>query len=629
MATETTSLQRHLTRLRWALPLIVLALAAFHQSLLYALWEQVPPAWYGPTQLAVYGVTGILVAWIGLTWIIRAVAAREKSETDLRQAYADLERTNSQLQTIHEIGRRVTDAADIQELLDLAARTPVELLNALGSTVITFEQNSGRVNLEMTWGLGEPAVTALRRRLEAGLPAEICAHCRPLTAKVTEDCPLLSPLSAAGCAGDIRQVVCLPLARSDERRLGVIATYMREEAAPPEQQLHLLNILAAEITAALEGVRLRARQMATLYAVDRATQDRQDVNGLLERVLETTMTGWGVSAGAILLVDETGTWDVRAHRGLGEGYGPGSSLPLHSPGFGLALRLAEETRATGQTIIPVGRGDQPGVTGSRLASPVAAPLQADGETLGALFLAADQPEAFTAAQTNLLGAVAHQIALAVRNAQLYSRLRQMAVLEERYRLSREMHDGLAQTLGYLGMELERLEGRLVSGNGESLRPELIALRRDVAESYLDVREAIDGLRLPIDDQPGGVARALQELVDDFVGRTGLAAECVCADAPENMPPEAAFNLLQIARESLANVRRHAHARRVRVQLTQENGLLELTVADDGLGFDPGRSSERHHHGLAMMRERIHGLGGQVTLATSPGQGTRVVVRVPL
>lgn len=76
------------------------------------------------------------------------------------------------------------------------------------------------MNLEMTWGLGESAVTALRRRVETGLPAEICGHCRPLTAKVTDDCPLLSPLNAAGCAGDIRRVICLPLARSDERGWG-------------------------------------------------------------------------------------------------------------------------------------------------------------------------------------------------------------------------------------------------------------------------------------------------------------------------------------------------------------------------------------------------------------------------
>jgi signal transduction histidine kinase len=191
-----------------------------------------------------------------------------------------------------------------------------------------------------------------------------------------------------------------------------------------------------------------------------------------------------------------------------------------------------------------------------------------------------------------------------------------------------MHDGLAQTLGYLGMQIERLESRLPAGEAEALRSELATLRRDVAEAYLDVREAIEGLRLPI-DQPGGVARALRELLEDFARRTDLATDWLCTDIPENVAPEAALNLLRIAQEALANVRRHAHARRVSMQLTREDGLLELTVADDGRGFTPGQLGERRHYGLTTMRERARSLGGQFSLATSPGQGTRVVVRVPM
>jgi signal transduction histidine kinase len=196
-------------------------------------------------------------------------------------------------------------------------------------------------------------------------------------------------------------------------------------------------------------------------------------------------------------------------------------------------------------------------------------------------------------------------------------------------LSREIHDGLAQTLGYLSMEMERLERRMADGQAEVWQPELAALRRDVAEAYLDVREAIDGLRLPI-DQPGGVAHALRELVANFRERTGLTADCVFSDIPENVPPEIALHLLRIVQEALANVRQHARARHVRVQFTRgADGLMELIVADDGRGFDPSLPQERRHHGLATMRERVRSLGGQFSLATSPGQGTRLVARVPM
>ncbi len=615
LATYTGPLHRRIVRLRVATPLIVLVLAAFHQAVLYALLDHLPPAWHGLVQLAVYGVTGIVVAWIGLTWLARAVARQEQAEADLRHAYADLERTHRQLQIIHEVGRRVTNAVDVQELLDIAARMPVELLGARGTTVITFDRERGRANLEIAWGMSDAAVRALRHRIQTDFPAERCARCRPLTAQINEDCPLLTSLQDADCADGIRRIACLPLGRGRER-MGIVAAYLGEGEPPSADRINLINILATEITSALEGVRLRARQMATLYAVDQVTQEYQDLDALLERVLATTVAGWGAQAGAILLTEGAdGAWSVRAHQGLGDDLG--------AAGFGLALRLAEEARAAGRLLIVRERAEENG-----LASVAVVLLQAEGETLGALFLGATQPGVFTPAHGDLLTAIAHQIALAVRNVQLYSRLRQMAVLEERYRLSREMHDGLAQTLGYLGMQAERLERLLTEGREELLKQELAELRQVIAEAYLDVREAIDGLRLAV-EQPGGLVKALEAHLEDFTRRTGLAVDATEIEDPGELPPEVALHLLRIAQEALTNVRRHAQARHVWVRLTREDGHLELTVADDGRGFDPTLPQGRHRVGLASMRERARSLDGQFTLATSPGQGTRVTVRVPV
>ncbi|MFQ5857091.1 MAG: GAF domain-containing protein, partial [Anaerolineae bacterium] len=608
-------LHRRISYLRWLMPVIVLALAAIHQGVLRILLARLPAAWHSHVQLAVYGATGIVVAWIGLTWIARAVARQEQAEADLRSAYADLERTHRQLQTIHQIGRRVTNAADVQELLDIAGRVPVELLGARATSVITFDEEKGRADLEMTWGLSDPAVRALRRRVQASFPVDRCTTCRPLTAQISQDCPLLMSLETAGCAEGIDRVVCLPLGRGQER-VGVIAAYMDQASPLLADQVDLVNILATEITAAMEGVRLRANQMTTLYAVDRVTQEHHDLDALLERVLATTVAGWGAQVGAILLTEGTdGTWSIRAQQGLGDDLG--------STKVGLALQLAEETQCANRPLIV---REYPGE--DDLASVAAVSLQAEGETLGALFLGAAQPGIFTVAQEDLLTAIAHQIALAVRNVQLYSRLRQMAVLEERYRLSREMHDGLAQTLGYLGMQAERLERLQVEGRQELMKRELTDLREAIAEAYLDVREAIDGLRRAV-DQPGGLMEALQAQLEDFARRTGLTVDDSRIDDPGELPPELALHLLRIAQEALTNVRRHAQASHVTVRLLREDDHLELTVADDGRGFDPALPQGRHRVGLASMRERARSLGGQLTLATSPGQGTRVTVRVPL
>ncbi len=612
-STSISRVTRRLAELRWPIVIIVVGAAAIHQALLFAVLRVFPAAPQEWIHLAVYSITGVIVVWVGLRTLLRTATRQEQAESDLRVAYADLEQTHRQLQTIHEVGRRVTNSSDVQELLEIAARIPVELLGAASASVITFDAERERSTLEMTYGLDAGAVQALRRQAETAHSGQRCANCQPLTAHVNNECHLLASVQAGSASAGLDRIVCMPLGRGDERS-GVVSAYLQPGIQPSPEQIHLVSILATEVTGALEAARLRARQMATLYAVDQATQERRSLDGLLSRVLDTTIDGWGVQAGAILLAAGE-SWDVRAHRGMGH--------DLAAPAFGLALRLAERARSTRQPIF-----FQEQVSGGLFPSAAVLLLQAEGETLGALFLGAAQPGWFKPAQIELMKAIASQIALAVRNAQLYSQLRQTAVLEERYRLSREMHDGLAQTLGYLGMQAERIEGMAGRGETDRLPAELKELRQVIAEAYLDLRETIDGLRLTV-DQPGGFAGALHAHVEDFTRRSGLPVDCSCVDAPADLPPDVALHLLRITQEALANVRRHARASQVWVSLARENGALELTVSDDGQGFDAAGPLARGHVGLASMRERVRSLDGQLTFATSPGQGTRVTARLPL
>ncbi|HNS01923.1 MAG TPA: GAF domain-containing protein [Anaerolineae bacterium] len=604
---------RRLAELRWPIVIIVVGAAALHQALLFALLRFFPNAPQEWIHLAIYSLTGLLVVWVGLRALLRTTQRQEQAEADLQAAYAELEQTHRQLQTIHEVGRRVANSSDVQELLEIAARIPVELLGAASASVITFDAEQERSSLEMTYGLDAGAVQALRRQAETAHSGQRCANCQPLTAHVNSECHLLASVQAAGGGSNLDRIVCMPLGRGEERS-GVVSAYLLPGVQPSSEQIHLASILATEVTGALEAARLRARQMATLYAVDQATQERRSLDALLSRVLDTTIDGWGVQTGAILLLAGD-SWDVHTHRGMGN--------DLAAPTFGQALRLADRARVAGQPIVI-----QEQVSGGAFPAAAVLLLQTEGKTLGALFLASQEPGAFKPAQVELMRAIASQIALAVRNAQLYSQLRQTAVLEERYRLSREMHDGLAQTLGYLGMQAERIEGMVERGEAERLPAELKELRQVIAEAYLDLRETIDGLRLTV-DQPGGFYGALRAHVADFTRRSGLPVDCSRVDALADLPPDVALHLLRIAQEALANVRRHAHASRVAVSLARENGALELTVADDGQGFDASSPLERSHVGLASMRERVRSLDGQLTFATSPGQGTRITARVPL
>lgn len=621
MKGEGTPLHQRILDLRWLVPLGVLPLAALHQVLVHELVGRLPLDWDGLIEILAYSLTGSVVAWLGLTWLARAVARQARAEADLRRAYTELERTHRQLLSVHDIGRQVASAADVQEVLELAAQAPIQLTGALGSAVLSFDQAQEQLRLDVTWGLSDTYVQALRRRLEAGISMSHCQSCSPLQARVTSNCPLFDGMQQVAQAEGIQSLICLPITR-EQKRDGIITAYFPAPDGPPPDQIQLLNIVGTEIAAALEGVRLRARQMATIYAVERIAQTRQNLDTLAEQVLQTCRAAWKAEAGAIFLYEAAGgAWSSLARQGLG--------ADPTDPRYGLGISLAEASRVKGHPIIlPELHSDDPiarGVNG--LASAAAVPLLAEGETLGVLFLASTRPRTFQVRHVPFLSALAYQAALAVRNAQLHLQLGHMAVVEERYRLSREMHDGLAQTLTSLGWRLDHLDMLLAKGQFESLATSLADARQIVRETYLDVREAIEGLRLAV-EHPGGLVAALQEYTAEFTDRSGILAEFTGQVDGTHLSPTTELQLLRIVQEALTNVRKHSGAHHAWVCLSRTADRLELVIADDGRGFDPALSRGRHHMGLISMRERAESLGGTFTLATGSNQGTRITVVVP-
>lgn len=558
---------------------------------------------------------GILASVAAVLLLWAAMAGRE---AELRASHARLAEAHRQLLAAHDIGAEIASAEDIQQVLELAARAPVRLAGALGSAFITFDEERDRLHLDMAWGLSGPYVDGLRRRVEQGIPAERCRQCQPLQARVSADCPLFDGLQPLAAAEGIQSLVCIPLHR-DQRRTGILTAYFPSPDGPPAEQVRLLNLVMAEIAAALENARLRERQVSLLAAAEHLTQPAQSLDDLLGQILRTSLAGWAASRGAILCWNEaTATWDIGAQQDMPSG--------RDHADFRLAFALAEQAQQSGDVVVvrDLGRRAQASA-GPRSAA--AAPLHAGGRLLAVMVMMADQPARFNESQRDLLQAIAHQAALAIANAQLRAQVQQMAIVEERYRLAREIHDGLAQTLGALGWQMDYLQALVKSGDTQAIAELVGAARQAVREAYLDVREAIDGLRLAV-DHPGGLASALAEYVEDFKQRTGLAVELTTPEGEAPLSPETSLQLLRIAQECLTNVRKHAAASRVSVELRRLPDRVELTVADNGRGFDPEAPRGRQHVGLMGMRERAQSLGGSLTIATRPGHGTRVTVVVP-
>ena len=218
-----------------------------------------------------------------------------------------------------------------------------------------------------------------------------------------------------------------------------------------------------------------------------------------------------------------------------------------------------------------------------------------------------------------------------RNRELADVGEAMAVITERQRISRELHDSLAQTLGYLHLQLADLERGVAAGERVQVEARLSELRTVARGAYEEARQAIFGLRSMV-SRSLGLIPTLTEYLHDWSRQTGIAVDLtVDADETLTLPPVVEVQLIGIIQEALANVRKHAGARRVVVSVERDADHARVLIHDDGRGFDPvvAAAAAATSFGVDTMRERAEAVGGKFALSSRPGEGTRVEVELPL
>jgi signal transduction histidine kinase len=225
---------------------------------------------------------------------------------------------------------------------------------------------------------------------------------------------------------------------------------------------------------------------------------------------------------------------------------------------------------------------------------------------------------------SLLTTIADQAAVAIENARLSEQAQEVAVLEERQRLARELHDSVSQALYGIALGARTARTLLDRDPGRVVEPLEYVLAQ--AEAGLtEMRALIFELR-PQALESEGLVAALRQQVEAIQVRHGVAAQ-VSLSAEPNVPFAVKEAMYRIAQEALHNTVKHARARSIELRLGGENGNITLEVRDDGKGFDT-RGPFPGHLGLRSMRERALRLGGSLTVVSAPGEGTCIQVIVP-
>ena len=304
-------------------------------------------------------------------------------------------------------------------------------------------------------------------------------------------------------------------------------------------------------------------------------------------------------------------------------------LPLQHGLLGAMLESPAPYRTGDVTADPRFRGWWPRGH-PRMRSFLGVPMLARGEIIGALYLT-DKADAiaFSEADERRIVLLAAHAALAIDNARLHERSRELTIAEERNRLARELHDSVVQQLFGVTLATESA-GSLLARDPDAAAAQLARAQELARGAIEELRSVVSALR-PASIEAEGLAGALRkhvEVLRRVTGREIALRDAGAAEAAPALDDDAAAQVFRIAQEALQNALRHAGAERIEVRL-EPGPPLVLTVADDGCGFDPDEASVRSQRlGLTSMEERAAALGARLAISSREDEGTTVRLEVP-
>jgi len=520
-----------------------------------------------------------------------------------------------QISASFSLGGYLLEAYDEESAILAAMRTGNDLLGAQGCAFVPFNE----------WKQSFPALKHgdlpfmnepdWQMRLLHPATRHACRSCKER--QVGSDCILLEkPVNADN-------VYCVPLTCGG-REIGVISYLFQGPIQVTEEQHLFLSEMAHMTDLALDSLRAHEQEISALRYIQNPAVQKEELSTLLMRLLDDIRMAMDVDYALV--------W-VPAVEGLRQPLLLQSACPekMNEP-FGLendsvldgiwqTVSKSNKTLSLESVTLP-----QEFVHASKLkllALPVA---WRENEPLGMLLLGSQPSHKFTRRQLMLLRTVAGQVALLIQNDLLMTQLEYQAILDERTRLAREIHDGLAQTLAFLKMEAARMQSYFTKGEFDTIAQVLQACYQTLSDAYLDARQAIDNLRNVPD---GGLADWLVMTASDFEALTGLPVNVSSLEFDHVFPPAVKAQLTRIIQEALTNIRKHAQPNTVSISAVERDGFVIVEIMDDGRGFSTGKKQLPSQYGLRSMRERAESIGIDIQIISAPGQGTIVQMRIPI
>jgi signal transduction histidine kinase len=563
-------------------------------------------------------MVGIAAATFGFsTFTLRSISQLEARITE----------QNRHLVVIANVAAVTTEGLDLPRVLNLALDQVLEVTGSDAGVICLLDAEAEELVAACHRGISDELAAQIQRQ-KLGIEPIGTEAVRTGKPVLVEELFAVPPTREMFDREGFRAALSVPL-KADNEVSGVLGVATRREGSYSPAQIELLVNISTQLGLAVRNSVLLARttqrnhELAALLAVGRAASSSLDLNALLDEALDAIVSVTLAGGDGLELRRQRG-FDLMAIPPRGR-MPAGGGLPALVADSGEPL-VIDDIELEPQSV-------RDAVCRAGFRSYCAFPIRTHGEMMGVLGVASRDAGTFSVpGLSKLLGGIGEQLAVAVENARLHGRVLDVAVVEERERIARELHDGLAQVLGYINTQTMAARKLLGLGRIDDADRQLQSMEDAARVVYADVREAILGLSTaaPV---PGGLVAAVRDYVERFSRMVPFRLEVHATPdfTTIGMPPAAEIQVIRILQEALSNVRKHASASKVDVTFSRAGSTLTLVIEDDGSGFDMGRSNQGGwpHFGIQSMKERAAAIGGALGIESRPGTGTRLIVRMPL
>ena len=574
----------------------------------------------------------VILDCLGLIVILQKRLREEKEQEKQIKFYQQIEeQTNEKIKEILLVSQQFAAAREEQQIIDLGLQLFLKLLNAKAAAFTPFDERGQTLPARVLGELPEEISKDWLEYLSSPFVRSKCPNCQRIE-RLNFDCPLL--LSSTQVTG----VYCAPVRRADQE-LGIFHFFLtpdesnssvdrtknefllsrelnRKKEIFNQENEALIRLIADQTGLALETARLKTREERIVSQLNNI-HEQMDLGRFIQVLVESAKQGIN-GKGTIAKIWRNNPIEKS------QIYQSGKLEPFERKTL---EDVVQQVVYAGELVI-VKDKDGDGFSTKNPGYSIGIPIKRNDLALwGVLAGYSTLLNGFSDDQISMLKAISAQITLVLQNSDALAELEYKAILQERIRLAREIHDGLAQTLGFLKLRLSQLQMYYEKGENDKVKQTIQQLYQIVANAYLETRTTIDQLRLSMEHI--SLEDLLQETLKEFIESSGIEGLFHYDILDAQLPGEVNAQLIRIVQEALSNVRKHSHATKVDLICYSHKNEMIIEVKDNGIGFEAQEIHNRSEYGLKGMKERAEIIGADIQIVSHLGEGTAVQIRLPV